>query len=318
MKLVREASPDPERRKKLRQALWITVLGNLALAVGKGAVSYFTGSVALYADAANSASDVFYSALMVLGMWMAQRPPDMSHPQGHSRFEPLAGLVVAAAMTIAGYEAGRASIVRFLEGGQAVTLGWPTAALLISALVKVAMYALIHRIASAISSSTLDAAATDNLTDVLSSTAALVGTLGSRFVHPLADPIAGGLVAIWILRAAFGVWRENLRYLTGAGASPELRAEIVSQAASVDGVERVHQVITDHVGPELVVDLHINVEGTMTLLDAHRISDEVQGRLEEIPGVDRAYVHVEPCENLSQEAEQKVGPDGTSSDSGTV
>jgi cation diffusion facilitator family transporter len=298
MQLIRDMQPDQERRQLLNRALWITILGNVLLAGGKAVVAYISDSVALYADAANSISDVFYSLLMALGLWIAQRPPDRTHPQGHSRFEPLAGLVVAAAMTYAGYEAARASVTRLLEGGVSVAVGWPTVALLISATLKAAMYVLIHRLAGRAQSTTLDAAAKDNLADVLTSMAAFLGTLGSRFIHPLADPIAGMAVALWIFKAAFDVWKENLTYLTGGGASPELHTEILETAGEVPGVIRVHQIITEHAGPELVADLHINVDGNVRLFDAHAISDEVQARVEELPGIDRAYVHVEPCEAI--------------------
>ena len=300
MQVVRDAQPDEARWRQLRRALWITIAGNLLLAIGKGVVAQLSGSVALYADAANSASDVAYSLLMALGLWLSMRPPDLSHPQGHSRFEPLAGLVVASAMTLAGYEAGRAAVLRLMEGGTAVAAGWPTAALLVSAAVKAAMYISISRTASRTGSSTLGAAAKDNLADVLTSAAAFLGTLGSQFIHPLADPIAGLLVAIWIFRSALGVWRENLRYLSGGGASTELQLEIASTARAVEGVLRVHQVITEHVGPDLIADLHINVDGALSLTEAHTISDEVRERVESLDGIDRAYVHLEPCEDISQ------------------
>ena len=296
MQFIREAHPDPERRRRLKLALFITILGNLGLAVGKGIVAAISGSAALYADAANSISDVFYSLLMSLGLWISQQPPDQSHPQGHSRFEPLAGLMVAAAMTIAAYEAARMAVVQFIAGGTAISGGWPTVALVTSAIIKALMYVWIQRIAGQVASPALDAAAKDNLSDVLTSLAAFVGTLGSRSIHPLADPIAGALVAIWIAKSAFAVWTENLKYLTGGGASAELHEEIIQAAKSVDGVLRVHQVITEHAGPEIVADLHININGDLPLFDAHAISDEVHKRVTALTGIDRAYVHVEPCE----------------------
>lgn len=301
MQWIREYEPDPQRSRLFRRALFITLVGNLFLAVGKGMVAHLSGSVALYADAANSASDVFYSLMLVLGLWMAQQPPDMSHPQGHSRFEPLAGLMIAAAMTFAGYEAGRAAIVRFLSGGQAVAPGLPTIALLASAAIKAGMFVLIRRIARSVHSPTLETTARDNLADVLSSAAAFVGTLGSTYLHPLADPIAGGLVSLWIFRAAYTAWSENLHYLTGGGASPELREQIVAVAASIAGVENVHQVVTEYIGPRLVVDVHLNVNGTMSLFHAHEIADEVQAQLEALRDIDRAYIHLEPCEEVAAE-----------------
>ncbi len=132
------------------------------------------------------------------------------------------------------------------------------------------MYAAIHRIAGMTSSSTLDAAAKDNLADVLTSTAAFLGILGAHFIHPLADAIGGILVAAWIFKSAWEVWQENLSYLSGGGAPAELRAAIVEAAQGVDGVALVHQVITEHVGPDLVADLHVNVDGNMTVFEAHR------------------------------------------------
>ena len=294
MQWIRDYQPRSSHIKLFRRALIITLIGNIILVLGKGLVAHFSGSVALYADTANSASDVFYSLMMALGLWVAQQPPDLTHPQGHSRFESIVGLVVAGAMTFAGYEAGRASVERFILGGLSVEPGWPTVALLVSAVIKAAMYGSIRRIATKVSSPTLRTVAQDNLSDVLTSFAAFIGTLGSKFFHPLADPIAGALVAIWVLRAALNAWKENLNYLTGAGAPPEIRIEIAKVAGTVPGVLGVHQVITEYVGPRLVADLHIDVDGTTPLVDVHQISDQVQTKLEALPEVDRVYVHVEP------------------------
>lgn len=303
MQWIREARPDPQRRRLYRRAMWITTGGNLLLVISKGIVAYLSRSAAIYADAANSAADLLYSILMVLGLWVAQQPPDASHPQGHSRFEPLVGLMVALAMGFAGFEATRTSVERFIGGGLAVEPGLPTLVLLFSAAAKVGMYFAIRRIAETLTSPTLNAAARDNLSDVLTSAAAFIGALGSAFVHPLLDPIAGFLVALWIFRAAYEVGQENMDYLTGAGADLELRQTLVEAAAEVPGVQRVHQVITEYAGPQLVADLHINVDGNLTLYEAHAISDEVQERLEALPDVDRTYIHVEPCEENAEVSE---------------
>ncbi len=294
MNWIRNYVPQPGNNRLYRIALTVTIIGNVVLAVGKGIVAYLSGSVAVYADAANSVSDVLYSIMMVLGLSMAMRPPDISHPQGHSRFEPLVGLVVAMSMGFAGYEAARASLVRFFQGGLAIAPGLPTMVLLISAAIKAGMFIIIRRIAQQLRSPTLRTTARDNLSDVLTSSAAFVGAVGSDFVSPLLDPIAGVLVALWIFRTAYSALRENLNFLTGAGASEELRNEIVEAAASVPGVLRVHHTMTEYVGPQLVVDMHINVKGSMSLDETHAISDEVIARIEAIPDVDRAYVHIEP------------------------
>ena len=291
---IRDYRPQPGQSALYRRALWITVSGNILLAASKAYAAYISGSVALYADTANSVSDVLYSLLMVLGLWVAQRPPDISHPQGHSRFEPLVGLMVTFSMGYAGFEAGRAAIQRFIEGGKAIEIGLPLVVLIFSAAVKAGMFSSIRNIARKLRSPTLATTAKDNLSDVLTSTAALLGAVGSSLIHPLLDPVAGVAVAIWIFRAAFNAGKENLDFLTGAGASEELRKQIVDIAQSVPGVLRVHHTMTEYVGPRLVVDLHINVDGNTTLNEVHTISDEVSRRLLELPEIDRAYVHIEP------------------------
>lgn len=294
MRWVRDYKPQPREHSLYRLALWITVGGNVFLAVIKGVAAYLSGSIALYSDTANSVSDVFYSLLMVLGLWMAQRPPDLSHPQGHSRFEPLVGLMVSFSMAFAGYEAGRASLERFLSGGSVIEPGLPTIVLVISAAVKLGMFLSIRKIARVLFSPTLNTTAKDNISDVLTSAAAFTGAFGSSLIHPLLDPIAGMAVALWIFRAAFMAGKENLDFLTGHGADEGLRKKILETAEGVPGVLRVHHLMTDYSGPRLVIDLHINVDADTPLRDSHQIEDEVVHRLKEIPEVDRAYVHIEP------------------------
>ena len=294
MRWVRDLQPQAEQNKLYRRALIITLAGNVFLAASKGIVAALSGSAAIYADAANSISDVVYSLLMVLGLWLAMQPPDLSHPQGHARFEPLVGMLITLSMAFAGFSAARNSYIRYMAGGEIIALNLPTLVLLLSALIKAGMFVAISRIAKKLLSPTLKTTARDNLSDVLTSMAAFLGVLGSNLIHPLADPIAGFLVAIWIFRQAFMAAKENLGFLTGKGATKEEVEEFVKAVEAVPGVLRVHHIMTDYVGPRLMIDLHINVDGNKTLNEVHAISDEVILRLEQIPGVDRAYVHVEP------------------------
>ena len=294
MQLTREYTPRPGEGNLYKRAIWITILGNVFLASIKAYTAWISGSVAIYADAANSISDVLYSFLMVLGLWVAQRPPDLSHPQGHSRFEPLVGLAVALSMSFAGFEAARNAFMRLQEGAVAIEPGLPTVVLLVSAATKAGMFILIRNLAKKLDSPTLRASSKDNLSDVLTSIAAFIGAFGSKLISPLLDPIAGFAVAAWIFRAAFGAAKENLNFLTGGGASKELRDEIIATVVAVPGVIRVHHLMTDYAGPRLVADMHVNVAGETPLRDAHKITDEIIQKVEAIPEVDRAYVHLEP------------------------
>lgn len=294
MQWTRDHKPNPVREQAYRTALMITLGGNILLAVGKGIATYFSGSIALYADTANSISDIVYSLALVIALRVVLKPPDLSHPQGHARFEPLVGLVVALMMGIAGYEALRSSVGRFIAGGARIEPGLPTLVLLASAAIKAGMFYMITSLAKKAESPALRASARDNLSDVLTSGAAFLGILGSGFIHPLLDPTAGFLVSLWIFKAAFEAGRENFAYLTGAGPDEVLRQKIIDTANGVDGEHEVHHMVSEYVGPKLAVDMHINLPGDAPLDEVHDISDRIIAALEALPEVDRAYVHVEP------------------------
>ncbi len=296
MRWIRNHKTDDQFNKMFRKALLITFFGNLTLAALKIVAASISGSTAIYSDAINSVSDVLYSILLIVGLMLSLRPPDISHPQGHSRFEPFAALIVTVSMTIAGVEALRMSIQRTLEGGSAVPLGVSLIALLLSMLIKAGMYSLVRRISQKTASPGLDAAAKDNLSDVVTSLAALLGILGSNYIHPLLDPVAGILVALWIFKAVYGIARENLGYLTGAGADEKLRNALLASVKDIPGLDDVHRIITEYAGPRLIVEMHINVNGNKTLNEAHGICNQATIRLEALPEVDRAYVHVEPTD----------------------
>jgi len=186
--------------------------------------------------------------------------------------------------------------MRFIQGGGAIELNLPTIILLVSAALKAGMYFIVRKLAEKADSPSLRVSAKDNLSDVLTSLAAFLGILGSNFIHPLLDPIAGLLVSIWIFKAAFDAGKENLNFLTGAGADEALRQKIIDTASQVQGVKRVHHMMSDYVGPKLVVDMHINLPGDAPLEEVHAVEDRVIEALESLPEVDRAYVHIEPME----------------------
>lgn len=297
MQLTRDYKPNPLRKSAFRTALIITLVANIVLVIGKGLATYFTGSIALYADTANSLADVIYSLALVVALKLVLQPPDLSHPQGHDRFEPLVGLLVAVMMAIAGYEALRSSIERFIAGGSAIDPGLPTLVLLASAAIKAGMYFIIRNLANKADSPALRASARDNLSDVLTSVAAFIGIIGSGLLHPLLDPIAGFLVSLWIFKAAFEAGRENFAYLTGAGPDESLRQKIIDTANGVEGHHTVHHMISEYVGPKLAIDMHINLPGDASLDVVHDLSDRITEALEALDEVDRAYVHVEPDEH---------------------
>ena len=299
---VRPSHIDPVRMRLYQRAIWIAVLGNGALALAKGAVAWLSGSTALLATAVDSTTDLVYTLFMAWGLWYSQRPADESHPQGHARVEPIVSAVIALMMGLAGLEVVRQAINRLQGEPAAFAWGLPAAVLLGSALVKVIMFLLVRRLGQKAHSPAIMASAKDNLADVISSGTALAGVVAASWIHPLADPLAALAVSIWIFRNAAGILVENLGYLTGRAAEPELLERINAAARHVEGVQGVHRVIADYVGPQVRAELHVEVDGDITFHDAHRISNAVRDAVEDLDEVDLAFVHLEPLQGHSGES----------------
>lgn len=285
----------PHRRRLYVQASVATILGNLGLLLAKGLAVHISRSSAIYADAANSASDVAYSLFMGLGLWLSLRPADASHPHGHRRIEPLVGMLIGGTMGLAGVQALRTGINTWREGTRTVLSTWPVVILVGAGLIKWVMYLAVRRIAQKVASSALHASARDNLSDVVASGMALAGAVGSRYLFA-ADPLAALLVSLWILRGAWGVLWESLRQLTGGAPSPELAQAVINEAHGVPGVLNVHRVILHYAGPEVNVDIHVQTDGHLSLYETHGVSHAVREAVEALGQIDHVYVHVEPVD----------------------
>jgi len=291
--------PGATRRLYARASV-IALLGNLGLLVGKGVAAWVSGSSAVYADAANSASDLAYSLLMGAGLWLSLRPPDAGHPHGHRRIEPMVSVVIGLAMSVAGVEAGRRAMESWRAGQSPLVTIWPVAILIGSALVKGGMYLGVRRVARAVGSPALGASARDNLSDTVSSAVALVGLLSSR-LWPAADPVAGFAVTAWILSGAWQVLRQSVHQLSGGGASPELHRSVVEAALSASGVLGTDRVIIEYSGPQVYVDIHVRMDRRATLDEVHRASHAVREAVQALQDVDHVFVHVEPANAGSQD-----------------
>lgn len=292
MRYTRLYEPNPEQAKLFRKALAITFFGNLILAASKMAVALTGNSAAIMSDGLMSSSDLFYSAMMVLGFWVAQRPPDRSHPQGHSRIEPLVGMMIMIAMAFAAYQAVAQSIGRF-QHPQAIE---PLSSLVLvfGAVMKLGMFFVIRKIANQTKNPTLRTTALDNLSDVFTTSGAFIGAFGSGFIHPITDPIAGILVGLIIARNAFNAGRENLNFLLGAGAEKETLDKIVELVKLMPDVLDIHALCTEYSGTKLVVDMHVNCDSSLSLIRVHEIETEIIEKVKTIDNVDRVYVHIEP------------------------
>lgn len=294
IRYVRDHRLDPSRYQLYQRAIWIAIVGNSLLAIAKGGTAWISGSTAMLAIAVDSLTDVVYTIFMAWGLRLSQQPADDGHPQGHARVEPVVSTVIALMMGVAGWEVLRQAIDRLFGVTPSFDWGLPAIVLVGSSLVKLIMYLLVRQLARNTRSPAIGASARDNLTDIYSAGVALLGVLGANWLHPLADPISGGLVSLWIFRNVWEILAENVGYLTGRSAEQELVEEIHEIARDVEGVLGVHSIVADYVGPQLRVDMHVDIAAEIPFHVAHDIHSAVRNRVEALDKVDQAFIHLEP------------------------
>jgi len=285
------------RRRTIRRVGWVVLAANLLLALAKAAVWWQSGSLAVGGEAVNSLADTLYSLVVLAGLYLTTQPPDFEHPHGHERIEPFVSLVVAVGIVGAGGAVLLQAVESVLAGAPAPRIGVPAVAVLVaSAVVKYGLYRYVLGVGEEAGSPALVATAVDNRNDILTAAAALAGVLGAAAGYPLFDPIAAGVVSLGIFYTGYEVVRDNVDYLVGRAPPEDLRVEILRRALAHPQVAGAHDVIAHYVGPEVDVSLHIEVEGDLTLLEAHDIESEVVQSIRELDAVDDVFVHVDPKE----------------------
>jgi len=301
-----------DRRRTVRRVGLVILAVNLALVLAKGGVWGVTGSLAVGSEAVNSLADSVYSLVVVAGLYLTTQPPDFEHPHGHERIEPFVSLFVAVGVFAAGAAVLWNATNSVLNGTYGVEAGAAGVVVLIgTAGVKYGLYRYCLHVGEERHSPAIVAAALDNRNDILTAGAALVGVVGASAGAPVLDPIAAGVVSLGIFYTGYEIVRDNVNYLVGAAPPEELRREILERALSHPEVRGAHDVVAHYVGPEIDVSLHIEVEGDMTLLEAHDIESAVVQSIRAMPEVDDVFVHVDPKElgewKENAEDEQLIG-----------
>ena len=293
---------DTARRTKvarIRFAAWVGLLVNLALAVGKLVAGLVGNSHAVVADAVHSASDIVTDLALIFGVRYWSAPADEDHPHGHGRYETVVtafiGLMVATAAVSIGWNA-----VTSLGKPSVPPSGIALGAALVSIVSKELLYQWTRRYGRRTHSTALVANAWHHRTDALSSIPVAVAVAVAMVDHSLlvVDRIGAIVVSVFILHASFRILRPAVDQLVDAAAPSRERAEIERLALDVHGVRAAHALRTRYVGSELAVDLHVEVDGNLSVSEGYAIAREVkEGLLRRGPDVADVVVQIEPFQD---------------------
>lgn len=277
----------------------VSIVVNLLLSAAKLAAGLLARSGAMVSDAVHSASDVFSTFIVIIGVKLSGKAADRDHPYGHERMECVAAIVLAVVLLVTGLVIGYAGVKRILSA-DADEMPVPgllaLAAAVVSIGVKEGMFWYTRRYARKLGSSALMADAWHHRSDALSSVGALVGIAGARMGLKLLDPLASVVICAFIAKAAFDIFRDAIDKMVDHSGDPATEAAVRACVEAHDDVRRVDVLRTREFGNRLYVELEIAVDGELTLHEAHAIAEGVHDDVEKaFPQVKHIMVHVNPA-----------------------
>ena len=284
-----------------REALRVSAVSiavNLLLSVAKLAAGLIARSGAMVSDAVHSASDIFSTIIVSIGVKLSGKAADREHPYGHERMECVAAILLAVVLLITGIFIAQEGVQRILSA-DSEPLPLPGVLALVAAVVSIltkeAMFWYTRRYARKLGSSALMADAWHHRSDALSSVGALVGIAGARMGVPTLDPLASLVICAFIAKAAFDIFKDAVNKMVDHSADAGTEAAIRDYVTGHDQVRRVDLLRTREFGNRLYIELEIALDGSLTLDEAHAVAEAVHDGVEQtFPSVKHIMVHVNP------------------------
>ena len=291
---------EDEFQRVANKVSFVTIIGNLLLSVMKLIVGFVAHSNAMISDAIHSASDVFSTFVVIIGIKLASKKADKEHPYGHERLECVAAIVLSMVLFITGLGIG-ATALKNITSGDYNNIAVPGILALIAAIISIiskeAMYWYTRYNAKKIDSSALMADAWHHRSDAFSSIGALIGIAGARMGFPVMDSIASLIIFVFIIKAAYDIFKDAIDKMVDHACDDDTVNQIRECVMKHEDVLGIDMLQTRIFGNKIYVDLEIATDGSYTLGKAHTIAESVHDDIEKsFPKVKHIMVHVNPAE----------------------
>ena len=272
---------------------WLSIGTYLFFSTTKLFFGFVGMSTALKADGLNNLTDIISSVAVLIGLRIAQKPPDAVHRYGHLRAETIASVVASFIMLVVGLEVLSNSIHRLLTPiEQAPSFSTAIVAMLCAAIMYV-VYRYNLALANKHNSSALRATAYDNRSDTLVSIGTAAGITFSIIGLPILDVITASLVGLLIIKTAIEIFWESVQTLTDAFNVEEAK-ELKQCIANVEGVRAVKDIKGRLHGHIRYIDVTVNLHGALTVHEAHLISGKIEAAVRDMTPNSFVFVHIEP------------------------
>jgi cation diffusion facilitator family transporter len=288
--------PDDSYYTTVKRVLLLVLVLNLAVSLAKLLYGWYTNSLSMVSDGFHSLFDATSNVIGVVGIILASRPPDPSHPYGHSKFETFSSLGIAVLLFVTCFEILQSAWGQFLNPTvpDITILSFLVMGVTIAVNITVSWYE--NRKGQELGSSILISDSLHTRSDIYSSLVVIGGFVLIKLGFNLADPIISLLIVVLIARMGLKIIKQSSDVLLDrAPLSEELIREVVCQ---LEEVKDCHRIRSRGVASQIYVDLHITLDACYSANQAHRIAHQAEDKLKtNIPGVKDVVVHVDPCDD---------------------
>ena len=291
-----------DRTKDIYRVTLVGSVINVVLLLFKFVAGIIGHSAAMLADAVHSLSDFVTDVIVLVFIRISGKPQDKSHDYGHGKYETLAMTLIGVALLLVALgilNSGAMKIKLWLDGEQLEAPGtialW---AALLSVVLKEGVYRYSMIKARQLNSPAVEANAWHHRSDALSSIGTAVGIGGAIFLGQrwtVLDPIASVVVGIFIVKVSVSLLRRGIGDLLEQSLPDAVEEEILQMVAALPGLSKPHDLRTRRIGNHYAIELHILMDGNITLREAHDKASEVEETLKSHYGQEtHVVVHVEP------------------------
>lgn len=279
--------------RKGERGAWISIGAYVFLSTIKLSFGYAGSSEALKADGFNNLTDIIASVAVLVGLRISQKPPDENHHYGHLRAETIASLLASFIMAVIGLQVLSGAVRNFFDPAEAAPSPYTAIIAFFSAVVMYFVYRYNMKLSRQIKSAAVKAAAYDNRSDALVSIGAGIGIIGAVLGAPILDVITAFVVGLLIIKTALDIFKEAVLTLTDGFNEEEVETMSVL-VRKVPGVSILRDFKGRNHGNVMFVDLTVGVNPSLTVIESHWITEEIERKIQKVKPNCVILVHIEP------------------------
>ena len=291
----KEFALQQEKFKAAKKSTLISVAVNTLLSIWQIIVGVFSHSSGLIADGIHTLSDLIADFVVLIANKKSHKKPDADHPYGHFRYENGASLILGIILLIVGVGMGWSAVEKMINPALIPEVHSMALVAALTALVaKEGLFRYMLHVANKVNSSMLVANAWHARSDAASSLVVAIGIIGSLCGIRILDPIAALIVGTFVFRMGFKFTYQSMQDLMDKGADDETLAQISDVLKGISDVKGFHDLKTRKSGDFFLVDIHLELDGQMTILEGHDIAVNVREQLMKNPQILDVMTHLDP------------------------